>query len=103
MSEIEYPSDLIAAQRAADRAWAAVEAYRREVDADRRTTAQPPGERHGLPVLRPWTAKEDARFAELHAAAVRASEQRAEAMQAAGVASTWDTERAIRAAARGGE
>lgn len=99
MSEI--PEVVVQAQRAVDAAWAAVEAYRREVDADRRATAQPPGERHGLPVLRPWTDDENARYAVLHAAAVRAAEARAEAMQAEGVASTWDTERAIRAAARG--
>lgn len=101
MSEI--PDSVVVAQRAADVAWAAVEEFRKAVDADRRATAQPAGERHERPVLRPWSAEEDARFAELHAAAVRAAEARAEAMQAAGIASSYDAEVAIRAAVRGEE
>ncbi|NUP46142.1 MAG: hypothetical protein HOW97_02330 [Catenulispora sp.] len=100
MSEI--PDEVVQAQRVVDAAWAELAAFRKAVDADRRKTAQPPGERHGLPVLRPWTDAEDARYAELHAAVVAASEARADAMRAAGIESTWDTERAIRAAARAG-
>lgn len=78
-----------------------MEAYRKSVDADRRTTAQPPTERYRSPELRPWAEEESARFAELHAAAVAASEARATAMADAGIASNWDTERDIRAAVRG--
>lgn len=99
MSEI--PDVVVQAQRAVDKAWAAVEAHRKAVDADRRRTAQPATERHPSPVLRPWTEAEDARYAELHAAAVRAAEHRAAVMAEHGVTSTWDTERAMRATARG--
>lgn len=96
----DIPETVIAAQRASLQAWATLEAYRKQVDADRRTTGTPATERHRSPELRPWTAEEDARFAELHRAAVKASEDRRQAMQDAGIPSTWDTERDIRAAVR---
>jgi hypothetical protein len=99
MSEI--PDVVVQAQRAMDAAWAELEAYRKAVDADRRKTAQPATEGHRSPALRPWTEAEDARYAELHAAAVAAAEHRAAVMREHGVTSTWDTERAVRAAARG--
>ncbi|MFI0900491.1 hypothetical protein [Streptomyces sp. NPDC020983] len=98
---MDIPAPVVAAQAAADKAWADLEAYRKGVDADRRKTAVPPTERHRSPELRPWTDEESARFAELHAAVVQAANARRDAMQDAGIPSTWDTERDIRAAARG--
>lgn len=98
---MDIPPQVIAAQRAADEAWQAVEDYRKAVDADRRSTAEPPTERYRSPVLRPWTVEESARYRELHAAAVAASEARAAAMLDEGIVSTFDTEKDIRAAARG--
>jgi hypothetical protein len=97
---MDIPASVVAAQRAFDQAWAALEAYRKGVDTDRRATAEPPAERHGLPTLRPWTDDENREYDRLHTTALRASEARAEAMQAKGIASTWDTERAMRAAVR---
>jgi hypothetical protein len=97
----EYPEQVVQAQQAADAAWAAVETYRKAVDANRRKTAQPPGERHGMPILRPWTAEESAEYDRLHAAAVAAAEARAEALRGAGIASSYAVEAGIRAAVRG--
>lgn len=99
---MDIPAPVVAAQAAADKAWADLEAYRKAVDADRRTTAQPATERHRSPVMRPWTKEEQAEHARLHAAAVQAAADRRAVMAEAGVASTWDTERAIRAAVRAG-
>jgi hypothetical protein len=97
---MDIPADVVAAQVAADRAWAAVESYRAAVDADRRTTAEAAKDRSGLPPLRPWTAEEDAEYDRLHATAVEAASVRRLAMRADGVSSTWETEREIRKAAR---
>jgi hypothetical protein len=98
MSDI--PAQVVGAQQAMDAAWAELETYRKQVDEDRRLTAQPPGERHGTPVLRLWTPAETAEYDRLHAAVRAAAEHRAEAMRAAGIASSYDTEAGIRAAAR---
>lgn len=97
---MDIPSDVVAAQRAVNEAWQAVEDYRKQVDADRRATAQPAAERHGLPTLRPWTADEETEFERLRQVVIRAAEKRADAMQAAGIASTFESEEAVRAAAR---
>lgn len=96
----DIPASVIAAQRASEEAWAALEAYRKKVDADRRATGTPPTERHRSPELRPWSDEENAEFERLHIAAVEAATIRRQAMQDAGVASTWDTERDMRAAVR---
>lgn len=98
----DIPETVVAAQRTFDAAWADLEAFRKQVDADRQATAQPATERHRSPVLRPWTAEEDAEYARLHQAVVEAAGARREGMQREGVASTWDAEREIRAAARAG-
>lgn len=98
----DIPETVVAAQTAFDEAWAALEAYRKQVDADRWKTKEPATERHRSPVMRPWTAEEDAEYARLHRAVVEASGARRKAMQAEGVTSTWDSEREIRAAARAG-
>lgn len=98
----DIPETVVAAQTTFDRAWADLEAYRKQVDADRRTTAQPATERHRSPVMRPWTAEENAEYARLHAAVVQAAADRRAAMAAEGVTSSWDSERDIRAAARAG-
>jgi hypothetical protein len=102
MSEIEYPSELIAAQKAADAAWAAVEAHRKQVDADRRATATPPGERHERPVMRPWAPEEDARHEELMAAVREAQEAVAAGIAAAGLSPTYDVVQGLKRAAKGG-
>ncbi|MFI0718432.1 hypothetical protein [Streptomyces sp. NPDC021224] len=96
----DIPETVIAAQCASTQAWADLEAYRKRVDADRRKTAVPPTERHRSPELRPWTAEESAEFERLHIAAVEAATIRRQAMQDAGIPSTWDMERDMRAAAR---
>jgi hypothetical protein len=102
MPDIEYPSDVIAAQQAVDGAWAAVEAHRREVDAARRE--ETPDER-GRPgwvarPLRPWTEAEDARHAELLAAARKAAEVRRAALAASGLGEGYDVVQGLHAAAR---
>lgn len=100
MSEIEFPSELVEAQRAADAAWAAVEAHRKAVDADRRKTAQPPGERHERPVLRPWTAEEDAEHERLMAVVREAQEAVAASIEAAGLSPTYDVVQGLKRAAK---
>lgn len=97
---MDIPAPVVAAQAAADKAWADVEAYRKTVDAQRAT--DPKVElKPGVMVTRPWTDEENATFADLQRAAVEAATIRRQAMTDAGIASTWDTERATRAAARG--
>lgn len=76
MAEIEYPK-LIELQRAANAAWAAVEAHRKTVDGQRRAdTPDEPG-RPGWVArpMRPWTPEEDAEHERLLAAARTAQEQ----------------------------
>jgi hypothetical protein len=99
MSEIEYPPTLIAAQKAVDAAWAAVEEHRKAVDADRRATAQPPGERHERPVMRPWTPAEDAEHEELMGAVRQAQEKVAAGLEAAGLSPTYDVVQGVKRAA----
>jgi hypothetical protein len=50
-----------------------------------------------------WTAEEETRYAELHAAAVAAAEARRAAMAGEKIASTYASEKAIRVAARPAE
>jgi hypothetical protein len=79
-----------------------VEEYRRQVDQRRaeETPDEPGRPAHVARPRRPWTPEEEARYAELHAAAVAASVARRDAMVAAGIVSTYDAEAAMRAAAR---
>jgi len=104
----DLPEDLIQLQRAAHAAWAALEAYRRQVDAARTADR----DAAGLPVwdpdrpwrrtlLRPWTAEEDARYAELQAAAVAAEEARRAAIDASETLKhDYNTVQGLHAAAR---
>jgi hypothetical protein len=95
----EIPPEVAAAQRAADDAWAALEAYRRGVDEQRQADPRVEHPKFG-PILRPWTTAEDAGYDRLHAAVLAAAEARAAAMVAAGIVSTYDSEREVRTAAR---
>lgn len=99
---MDIPEQVTAAQAAADQAWAAVEAYRKTVVEQRR--AETPDDPGRLPwqgrTLRDWTDDEQAEYARLHAGAVAASETRRDAMAAAGIISTYDSEDAIRATTR---
>jgi hypothetical protein len=97
----DIPDTVVAAQRASTQAWAALETYHKQVDADRRAAAVPATERHRSPELRPWTPEENSEYERLHMAAVEAATVRRQTMQDAGVTSTWETERQMRAAARG--
>lgn len=66
----EYPADLVDLQRRVHAAWDKVEAHRKGVDAARRAEAQPttdPTRRWESPALRPWTAKEEKKHADLMA------------------------------------
>jgi hypothetical protein len=76
VADIEFPSELVDLQRAADRAWAQLEAHRKQVDARRRQdTPDTPG-RPGWVArpLRPWTEDEDEEHARLMGAAATAQE-----------------------------
>lgn len=97
---MDIPEPVVAAQAAADKAWADVEAYRKQVDAQRAKDAKEETPR-GEMVTQPWTDDENRKFIEKWKAAVAAARARREVMAAEGVPSTWDTERAIRAAVRG--
>lgn len=94
----EIPDEVAAAQRAADDAWAEIQAYREGVDAQRRADPRVEHPRFG-PMLRPWTADEDTKYARLHAAVLAAAEARTAAMVAAGIVSTYEAEVGIRTAA----
>lgn len=96
----DLPDDLIDLQRRAHAAWDAVEAHRKAVDADRATTAQPPGERHERPVLRPWTDTEDERHEQLLAEARSAQEALRAGLADAGIAPTYDVVQGLHKAAR---
>lgn len=90
---------VVAAQRAVDEAWAALETHRTTVDAARRASPAQGDERSGHSTLRPWTDDENADFRKLHAAVV-ASEERAQVLAREGFTSTFKVEAEIRAAAR---
>ena len=104
MGDIEYPSELIEAQRRCHRAWAAVEAHRREVDAQRRAEAadQPKDEsRPWAPrTLRLWTDTESARHEELMAEVHAAAEARTAALEKSQLGSGADVVEGLHAAAR---
>jgi hypothetical protein len=95
----EIPAPVAAAQRASDEAWAALQAYRESVNEKRHADPRVEHPKFG-PILRPWTTNEDAEYDRLHAAVLAAAEARAAAMVAAGIVSTYDTERELRTAAR---
>jgi hypothetical protein len=95
----EIHAEVAAAQRASDDAWAALQAYRESVNAARDSSPRVEHPKFG-PVLRPWTTGEDAEYDRLHAAVVAAAEARSDALVAAGIVSTYDTEGEIRAAVR---
>jgi hypothetical protein len=105
MADHKDPCDLhnkpaaIEAQQAFDAAWADLEAYRKEVDADRRATATT-ADGGGRPQLRPWSEEESGKFAKRLAAARKASEDRAAAMASAGLTSTYEIETELRKHAR---
>lgn len=102
MADVVIPEQVGAAQRAADRAWTALEesGVRSTPRARRRPRTSPAAPRtsHGRAARGP--PEEEARYAELRAAAVAASVARRDAMVAAGIVSTYDAEAAMRAAAR---
>ncbi|MBM9506800.1 hypothetical protein [Actinacidiphila acididurans] len=98
--DLHSKPEVLDAQRAADAAWARVEAYRMEVDAARKASAQPPAERGERPVLRPWTQEENDEFARLHAAAVAAGQERRRIVDAAGLTSSFELEHEMRTHSR---
>jgi hypothetical protein len=102
MPDIEFPPDLVAAQRRADAAWAAVEEHRKAVDAARRAEAVEDRDRPkwASPELRPWTAEESARHEELMAEVREAAEARSAALSASGLGTGQDVVKALHAAAR---
>jgi hypothetical protein len=97
----EIPPEVAAAQRASDEAWAALQAYRQQVDEQRRADPRVEHPKFG-PIVRPWTTAEDTEYDRLHRAVVAAAEARRDAMVAAGIVSTYDAEGEIRATARAG-
>ena len=92
--------EVIEAQRALATAWAKLEAHRKAVDADRAKTEQAPETVWQSPIWRDWPDEESATYDELHAAVLAAGQSRAEIMARHQVVSSWDTERALRAAVR---
>lgn len=106
MAEIEYPGELVAAQRRVDDAWAAVEAHRRQVDERRRgeavaSGAQPDDSRPWAPVpLPPWTETEGARHAELMGEVYAAAEARHAALAESGLGFGYETVQGLHRAAR---
>lgn len=74
MADATFDPDLIELQRAANGAWAAVEAHRRGVDGQRRADPRVVVIEGQEPMLRPWTPAEDAEHERLMAAARTAQE-----------------------------
>jgi hypothetical protein len=103
MTDIDFPPALVGLQRRVHEAWAAVEAHRKGVDAERRTDAETSGERidPSRPALRSWTEAEDARHAELMAAARDAGEALRRGLAEAGFDGRYDVVQGLHAAARG--
>ncbi|CAG6392793.1 hypothetical protein NMG29_06725 [Streptomyces cocklensis] len=95
----EIPTEVAAAQRASDEAWAALQAHREQVNERRQADPRVEHPKFG-PILRPWTTDEDAEYDRLHAAVLAAAEARAAAMVTAGIVSTYSVEGEMRAAAR---
>jgi len=92
--------EVIEAQRALETAWAKREAHRKAVNADRAKTEQAPEMAWQSPIRRDWTDKESTTYDELHAAVLATAQARAEIMARHQVVSSWDSERALRAAVR---
>lgn len=106
MAEIDLPEQLVQAQRAVNRAWAEVEAHRRDVDARRRRDAAAEGARPDEarpwsgPALPPWTDAENARHEELMAAVMAAADARQAALDAAGLGAGYTVVQALHVKAR---
>jgi len=97
----DLPAHLIDLQRAAHQAWDAVEAHRKQVDTARRAAAGPAPElAWQRPQLRPWTGEENARYRELHAAAVAAQAALRAAVDEAGLGHHIDVVQGLHRAAR---
>lgn len=71
---IDFSSDLIDLQRRAHAAWGQMEAYRKQVDAERRAAPRVVVIEGRDPMLRPWTPEEDAELVRLREAAVAAQQ-----------------------------
>lgn len=113
MADIGFPAPLVDLQRASTAAWAALEAYRREVDAARVADAdaadqarRAAGERlpevpsWGRRELRPWTPGEDAVFGRLRDAVRQAAEALRAGIQDAGQGGGYEVAQGLHAAAR---
>lgn len=106
MSAPEFPPALVDLQIASTAAWDAVEQHRKQVDAERRAEAAASGARPdetrpwGAIPLRPWTDAEDARHAELLAAARGAAEALRAGILAAGLTPDYATTQGLKDAAR---
>jgi hypothetical protein len=87
VADIEFPSELVELQRAADQAWAAVEADRKQVDSRRREDTPDTPSRPGWVArpLRPWTEPENAEHRRLMAAAAATQEAVAAGFAEAGL------------------
>ncbi|WP_031522657.1 hypothetical protein [Streptomyces sp. NRRL F-5123] len=102
MADIEFPSELVDRQRAADQAWAALEAHRKQVDGQRR---QDTPDTPGRPAwtarpMRPWTKTEDAEHQRLMTAAVSAQETLRAALAGARLSPDAATVQGLKNAAR---
>lgn len=113
MSDHDFPPDLVDLQRASTAAWDAVEAHRKGVDARRVADADAADEairaaggrveevpRWGRRALPPWTDAEDARHAELLAAAKAAAEALRAGIRDAGLDGGYTVTQGLKDAAR---
>jgi|GEM_PF-2310986 hypothetical protein len=113
MADPDFPAELVDLQRRANDALAALEAYRRTVDAARaadadradaelRATGGRPVEipSWGRRQLRPWTEEENRRFGELQAAVLAAQEARRAGIEASGLAHGIEVVQGLNQAAR---
>lgn len=99
---IEFPSELVDAQRAVDQAWADVEAHRKQVDSQRREdTPDTPGRPGWIArPMRPWTDTENTEHRRLMAAATAAQEAFAAAFATEGLRPDAATVQGLKNAAK---
>lgn len=106
MSDPSFPPALVDLQRASTAAWDAVEAHRKQVDAQRRREADESGVRRDelrpwAPVaLREWTPAEDAEHERLLGAAKTAAEALRAGINDAGLTPDYATTQGLHKAAR---
>ncbi|MET9222291.1 hypothetical protein ABZX65_26495 [Streptomyces sp. NPDC003300] len=102
MPDIDFPATLVDLQKRSDAAWAAVEAHRKQVDAQRRAEAAPlkDAPKWMSPALREWTAEERERHAALMAEATAAADALHQALAASGLGASYDVVQGLHRAAR---